>query len=67
VNPAGITPLSGDRFAVATMDGLRVGGAGSWTRVATDATDVTAVLPVPGADEYWVATRRGVSRMVVTR
>jgi ligand-binding sensor domain-containing protein len=67
VNPAGITPLSGDRFAVATMDGLQVGGAGGWTRVATDANDVTAVLPVPGTDEYWVATRRGVSRRVISR
>jgi ligand-binding sensor domain-containing protein len=65
VNPAGITPLEGGRFAVATMDGLRVGGAGKWTRVATDANDVTAVLRVPGSDDYWVATRRGVTRMVL--
>jgi len=65
VNPAGITPLTGDRFAVATMDGLRIGGAGTWTRVATDANDVTAVLPMPGTDAYWVATRRGVSQMVL--
>jgi ligand-binding sensor domain-containing protein len=67
VNPAGVTPLSGGRLAVATMDGLRVGASGKWATVATDARDVTAVLAAPGelAGAYWVATRHGVSQAIL--
>lgn len=62
VNPKGIEPLPNGMLAVATMDGLRVGVPGSWRTVPTLFKDVTAIVPA-GADEHWVASRRGVERL----
>lgn len=61
VNPAGIAPLGDGRLAVATMDGLAVGAGEAWTKVPAGASDVTAVLAVPGKSTHWIATRRGVT------
>ncbi len=58
VNPGGIVPVGGGRFALATMDGLRVGKLGALHRVPTLASDVTGVTRLGGT--YYVATRRGV-------
>jgi ligand-binding sensor domain-containing protein len=60
VNPAGIVAVADGRLAVATMDGLRVGGGSTWATVQTDVKDVTSVLAVPGTGMHWVATRHGV-------
>jgi hypothetical protein len=60
VNPAGIQLLGTNTLAVATMEGLRVGGHGGWHRLPTQSRDVTCVLPAsfPGGG-YVVATRTG--------
>jgi hypothetical protein len=60
VNVAGIRVLPDGKLAVSTMDGLRVGGPGSWQTIATPNPDVTAVLPGLSGARYFVGTRRGV-------
>lgn len=64
VNVAGIQVLAGERLAVCTMDGLRVGAPGSWQTVPTRSSDVTAVVPAepgsPAISRYFVGTRGGV-------
>ncbi len=62
VNPAGIELLDSGRVAVATMEGLRVSGAGGWSTVPTPHEDVTQVLPSSFVEgTYWVATRGGLA------
>jgi ligand-binding sensor domain-containing protein len=58
VNPAGLTSVDANTLAIATMDGLRRGELGRTTRIATNARDVTAVVPAVGGG-FWVGTRGG--------
>ena len=57
VNPAGLFRVDSG-LAVASMSGLHLGAPGQTTLIATQARDITAIVPAHGGG-YWLGTRQG--------